>query len=315
MSKQTNEIIDKFIRNCRNSSAFRDSIVPNEDGQRTYYIAKSFGEIRDEIIEEQFKHICKAFQLDDTDKHISDLFHAAACGSGNEWMEINQLNSSSLLSFLCFHRVSSERHITINGEEYDRVMFEVKSPLEKSSAPSNMDVVLLNDNTVLFLESKFSEYLTSKNVKVSTYYNKYYDDVFDGNFEFKGFRFKKQDQTWKADGDGAYMEGIKQMISHYLGLRYSSKDRCKWCGGKFKDKKIKLAEIVYRFESEQKPVKEFNNYNYTSAQLFSRLKKDSMNNGIDVFESILTYQDVFSEPMNAFLLPDRVKEFYNLGYH
>lgn len=311
MRNQKNEILDKFIQNCRNK--FSDSIVPKGNGRKTYYISKSFRDIRDEIIDEQFKLICKTFDLDDADNHLSDLFHAAACGSGNEWMEINQLNSSSLLSFLCFHRVSSEHRITINGEEYDRVMFEVKSPLEKSPAPSNMDVVLLNDNNVLFLESKFSEYLTPRNVKVSTYYNKYYDEVFDCNFEFKGFRFKKQNQTWEADGEGAYMEGIKQMISHYLGLRHSSKDRSKWCGGKFHDKQVKLAEIVYRFESEQKPVKEFDNYNCISSQLFSRFKKDSMKNGIDVFESILTYQDVFANPMNASLLPERVKKFYNLG--
>jgi hypothetical protein len=61
-------------------------------------------------------------------------------------------------------------------------------------------------------------------------------------------------------------------------------------------------------------VNEFKNYNLISAKLFSRLKKDSTNtnNGIDVFKSILTYQDVFSDPKNASLLPDSVKKFYKL---
>ena len=87
MSKKANEIINEFIEECRNSSMFCDSIVPKEDGRRTYYISKSFGDIRDQIIREQFKRICTTFKLDDTDKHILDLFHAAACGSGNRKAE------------------------------------------------------------------------------------------------------------------------------------------------------------------------------------------------------------------------------------
>lgn len=307
MREKTIDYIGKFIENCRKNF---DCVVPKEDGKETYFISKTF----DDIIDEQFNLIKTAFLLDDNAKC---LFHDAVCGSGNEWMEINQLNSSALLSFLCFHRVSPECHITIEGEKYYSVMFEVKSPLGKkgrSHPVSNMDVVLLNDNSALFLESKFSEYITSKEkkVEVSSYYTEYYKEVFGDNLEFGGFKFLENEHKWVANKQSAYLEGVKQMISHYLGLRNSAKDD-DWRSGDFKDKKIKLAEIVYRFGSEDNPADEFENYKEISHQLFSRLKEDAGKHGIEVFPEILTYQDVFSKPENAKLLPDRVKDFYNIG--
>lgn len=311
MSDKTIKYISEFIENCRNNREFSDSVVPKKNRQKAYYISRTFENIRDQIVREQYNRIQKAFGFDDNEQ-AWELFRYAACGSGNEWLEINQLNSSALLSFLCFHRVSPELPITIGGEEYNKVMFEVKSPLEKdgrSRPVSNMDVVLLNDNSALFLESKLCEYLKPKNVEVSAYYNKYYSEVFDKNLEFTGFRF--ENQKWVADGEGAYMEGVKQMISHYLGLRHSSKD-INWYKGLFRDKKIKLAEIVYRFGQENNSAEEFKKYKEISSQLFSRLGKDAKEHQIEVFPSILTYQAIFSDPNNASLLLKRVKEFYNM---
>ena len=319
MREKTIDYIGKFIENCRNNCVFHDIVVSEEDGKETYFISKTFLEIKDDIIDEQFNLIKTAFLLDDNAKR---LFHDAVCGSGNEWMEINQLKSSALLSFLCFHRVSSNCPITIGKEKYDRVMFEVKSRLEKkgrSHPVSSMDVVLLDDKSksALFLESKFSEYITSKEkkVEVSSYYTEYYKEVFGDNLEFGGFKFIENEHKWVANKQSAYLEGVKQMISHYLGLRNSAlKDNVsKWYDGLFKDKKIKLAEIVYRFGSEDNPADEFKNYKEISHQLFSRLMEDAGKHGIEVFPEILTYQDAFSKPENAKLLPDKVKAFYNIG--
>jgi len=321
MNKKTINHIDKLIESCSKDCSVLNNIaiVPKRDGQKTYYVGKSFDKILGRIIRSQFNNIRKAFDLDDTEQ-MRKLFHDAVCGNGNEWMEINQLNSSALLSFLCFCRVSSDRHITIGEEEYDQVMFEVRSPLEKvgrNHPVSNMDVVLLNDNSALFVESKFSEYLAPKDFIVSPYYNKYYGEIFADKLTFSGFKFIENEHKWEADKNGeykngVYLEGIKQMISHYLGLRYSSKDRDKWCGGLFKDKKIKLAEILYKFGANE-DAEEFESYAKASRQIFSRLSQDAKENGIEIFMNILTYQEVFSDVENASLLLESVGKFYKLG--
>lgn len=302
-NKQVKKIIDQGRK------VVEDFVTMGDDVGRTFYIGRSFNEIRNSIIEEHFDKICKAFGLNKSPE-IRGLFFAAACGSGNEWMEINQLNSSALLAFLCFCNVSEENEIEIKGDKYSKVLFEVKSPLDdcKNVPVSNMDIVLLNENNALFLESKFSEYMNPKNVRVSSYYNERYIKLFGERVEFENFQFHHQ--IWQgSEGKRAYMEGVKQMISHYLGIRNCINHPKKWKVKELSGKRIKLGEIIYRFGTKDSPALEFAHYSRISSELLCRLKgKDS---SIDVIDEVLTYQEIFSG-VNAKLINSKIREFYGL---
>ena len=92
---------------------------------------------------------------------IEEKYRDATNGNGHEWNRITRLHSSSLLSFLLFCQVSEAKplEIWIDGRmiKFQFARFEVKNWLEfNDSFPSNIDVVLENDDCILFLESKFT---------------------------------------------------------------------------------------------------------------------------------------------------------------
>ena len=113
----------------------------------------------------------KVFCLGDAFQH---KYEQAVSGNGQEEQKINRLHSSALLSLLAFYSVSKENPITfeLNGKEvvFTNVEFEHKNGVGKDEKGmghnSNMDIMLYDGDTldsiknVLFLESKFSEYLT-----------------------------------------------------------------------------------------------------------------------------------------------------------
>lgn len=98
----------------------------------------------------------------------------ATSGDGQEARRIRTLHSSSLLCLLCFYGVSEERplNLIVEGRQvrFTSSQFEVKNPVGTDETGkehnSNMDVVLYGKDSqngkkvILFLESKFSEYLT-----------------------------------------------------------------------------------------------------------------------------------------------------------
>ena len=74
------------------------------------------------------------------------------------------LHSSALLPLLLFHSISPTNTIRISGIEYDDVHFEVPNKVFNSTHPSKIDVALIShkEQAVLYLESKFTEYLLGK---------------------------------------------------------------------------------------------------------------------------------------------------------
>ena len=283
----------------------------------TYFIGKPLPDIRADIIAEQWKNISTAFGLSDDAK---DLFAEAISGAGNEWLEINQFNSSSLLAFLCFHGVSANKTINIDNVNYYEVHFEVQSPLkqERRSKPvSNMDIVLIGnddetgDKHALFLESKFTEYLSSQKPDVSSYYKKYYKDLFGDDLDFGEFRFTGK--KWDSK-KSAYLEGVKQMICHYLGIANSLKHQSElpesakyWKDGTLQQgMKFHLREILFDFADEK-----IENYRSLYGKLLPKLNEHAKRHGINiVVEELITYQNLFRSNMEV--ISPIVKDFYNL---
>lgn len=309
-------------------NSFRES-----DGNGPYYIEKSFRSIRDAVAKEQFERVMTAFEISYDENGMKDVqnrFLQAVTGAGNEWMEINQLNSSALLSFLCFHAVGIDgRTIKIDGTTYNKVKFEFKSPLNGSSSPSWMDVVFLNENSkkALFLESKFTEYTkqTTRPLKISSYYNLRYEKVF-GNTNIDlgdDSHTHFEDNSWKADSP-VYLEGVKQMICHFLGIIDQIVMPVKNDKGKYKDdswgeltdyEEIVLGEIVYDFKNEASTSYK-DTYKALSSFLNNCVEKHEKHCGLKkkiiVLKDLLTYQEVFEANANACLLKNSVGEFYGL---
>ena len=171
---------------------------------------------------------------------FKEKFNMAVSGSGQELSKIRTLHSSSLCALLHFYNVTEKNPLTLSlgtdkkqrTAEFTKSVFEFKSPVIIN--PSNMDVVLIGKDTesgediVLFLESKFAEYYTSASTRhkeISQKYldNKYGSDLYKDNVLTRlGLKRNNYDPNYfelVSMSEPFYIRGIKQMISHYIGIR------------------------------------------------------------------------------------------------
>lgn len=174
--------------------------------------------------------IAENFKLD-YDLTFKKKFEMACSGSGDEIKKITTLHSSSLCAFLFFYNTDN-KYLEMEIPEIGKIIFyksffEFKNKVIKS--PSNVDVVLLgeakdtNKKYILFLESKFSEYITginNENVKYEigkTYFdNEYSKPIYDNCSKFD---LNKTEDNHLFCSEKCYIEGLKQIISHYVGIR------------------------------------------------------------------------------------------------
>lgn len=178
-----------------------------------------------------------------TDKDLfKEKFHQSCSGSGDEIQRIGTLHSSALCALLFFYNVT-EKHpltLTVEGKEciFIHSRFEFKNPVIKN--PSNMDVTLVGryadsgKPVILFLESKFSEHMerTDKKLDISGAYkdHKFSKAVYDEIPKKLGLNVSGKKTVKSKDGktekeiftlsssEPCYLEGIKQMISHFIGV-------------------------------------------------------------------------------------------------
>lgn len=178
--------------------------------------------------------IKRCFHIENTEL-FDEKYRMAVSGNGDEANKILAMHSSSRCSLLAFYNLDKEHTITLplDGKEviFDCSVFEFKNPVIRF--PSNMDVVLLSADrkAVLFLESKFSEYYTGAGEKSSPiseayldhkYGKFFYDEAWLGSIGIrldKGADGAKEFALVSADGTQCYLDGFKQMISHYIGIR------------------------------------------------------------------------------------------------
>lgn len=204
------------------------SVEPNSAESPTSY--KFVGE------PEEAADVIKAVYEIENEELFDRQYAKAVSGNGNEAEKILTLHSSSRLALLTFYNVDDEHPITLNLEgstiEFNFSTFEFKNPV--IGYPSNMDVVLVSTDrkTVLFLESKLSEYYMSagnKSAAISTQYatNKHSKCFYDPEWlESIGIdtTYNPDDSSQKEfvlsmkDKQVNYLDGFKQMISHYIGI-------------------------------------------------------------------------------------------------
>lgn len=170
--------------------------------------------------------IALSFDINKNKDTFAKKFQMACSGTGDELKKITTLHSSSLCALLFFFNVDNKKLVIPSLSEYEFTESYLEFQNKVIRSPSNIDVVLLGKNiktgkkVILFLESKFSEYITGiGKKKVSQSYFKsgspsfpIYDFIANNNI----FNFNKEKGFCDSE---KYNEGLKQMISHYYGIR------------------------------------------------------------------------------------------------
>lgn len=235
---------NRFIENATICKTIPEGGKTSKEERKPSHNSYSF---TDSKISDKKEIIAKAFGIKDTKnrKIFDEKFKTACDGAGQEGRRITTLHSSSLCALLFFYNVENEPLIlTIEGKEieFNYSTFEFKNPV--IDKPSNIDVLLVSKDkkTVLFLESKFAEYYLSsgksnlisyeyRNADKCRYGSEIYDlvekklklEISPGTKTYKskdGTLQKKEGFYLKEPKPSAnYLEGIKQMISHYVGIR------------------------------------------------------------------------------------------------
>lgn len=257
------------------------------------------------------------------------LFDAATKGSGNEIDKILTLHSSSLLALLCFAHVSDKNPLKIGNHTYIKCWFEVQNRVFEN--PSSIDVVLkATDGSLLFIESKFTEYLKKSYPSISDNYFDFYKSILRMlpgtplQMVYPKVRQEKEKTFYDLglcttsrgkEYEDLYMAGIKQCFSHLIGLANGSQNDNEECWADIDGKPILFASILYKFRD-----KHFTLYTKFYADTIGKVKADMLSkslpntakhiNQIEVLPNVLTYQEVFSDP--NFKLPVNVRKFYNL---
>ena len=248
----------------------------------------------------------------------------AISGDGQEWTRITTLHSSSLAALLCFYSVCKGHELKIDDYTFDESFFEVKTQVYGTSE-SNMDVVLRgkdgNGETVtLFLECKFSEYLDCgeySGISKDAYLDKYEElGLFDNPID--GILFKDGDALSIAPTEPrrkpVYCGGIKQMLSHYIGVSNYSRNKEKALGehSRFKAlnrEHILLGEILFDFgESIPNANEKLKNYSAAYSSLAEIINGNQSD--IEMLPEVILYNNVFD---GDFIQEENIRKFYGLG--
>lgn len=141
-------------------------------------------------------------------------------GSGSELRsKAEAVHSSSMLAYNFFHWVSEKYPLTIDDIKYTQVFFEVKMNVLRGTNPANMDILLIGKKDkrtkLLFIESKFLEYLSSEKYELSKSYENgdYYV-----NKDWNPFLNAVKLTVDNKENNCSYKGGIKQGVSHLFAL-------------------------------------------------------------------------------------------------
>lgn len=262
------------------------------------------------------------------DSHFAGHYNKTVNGEGNEKMKIHTLHSSSLISLLCFYKVSADTPISfstiVNNNpiefRFDTVDFEYENKVKRGGR-SSIDIKLTGIQSssdegikaTLFLESKFSEYLKFSNClgNISEQYRDDYDKIFKTlSFPIKFIIGKDLSlKLISIDSKKHYFDGIKQMVSHYIGL-------CSYCK-RHPEEHVFLATIAFDFENSgindsrmfASILNDYSNDIKSLSNILNQLPDKPKN--LFILDNIFTYQEVFNN-QELYNLDSYVKDFYNL---
>lgn len=270
-------------------------------------------------------------------------FRSVTEGEGNEITKINSVNSSALLPLLVFYKLYFPKDgqrisITIKGNTIDftKAYFEIKNNV--IGRPSCVDVALVSedDDIMLFLESKLTEMFEGSTLEKE--YGKSYKALYSGTAIEealnKGGIKVDADATnliLRSDKEPQYLEGIKQTISHLIGLvrgPQETDDQKDYLDAYERASKLIYSPILFDtraiFNDNTDESTKFASLYTTvignnSTSILEAIRNWDMDYGhkgeknnkrIEILPSVLTYQNVMKD--NPTWLDERVKTFYGL---
>lgn len=216
-------------------------------------------------------------------------------GDGNELVsKACAVHSSSMLGYNFFHWISKNSPLTIKFEdkttEYTKVLFEVKIPVLKRSRSANMDIVLTNDNNdILFIESKFLEYLNLGKFDISDTYKS------EEAYYCNGKEWCTFISSLKTSEKKQYWGGIKQEICHLIGLTNWINEKTTIEDVKFdKGKDIRFINLVFEPNEQYEEHEDFKKYRNLYYHLHEELQKKELI-PYDIKMSFKSYSDLWSD--------------------
>ncbi len=264
-------------------------------------------------------------------------------GGGNEITKINSVNSSALLQLLVFYKLYSRKvgqhlSMTIKGETiyFDKAFFEVRNNV--IGRPSCVDVALVSNDggTILFLESKLTEMFegsTLENEYGKSYKSLYWRTAIEEALKDGGIKVDADatNLILSSEDNLQYLEGIKQTISHLIGLvrgPQGTDDQREYQEAYENAKRLIYSPILY-------DTRTILNEDYDESSKFAVLyntvigkncthiletikiwvmrkgyKCEGSNKKIEICPSVLTYQNIMKE--NPSWLDEKVKTYYGL---
>ena len=284
--------------------------------------------------------------FDISNKEIfTEKFKQCCSGSGHEGGRIATLHSSSLCALLFFYNITEYNPWIMKVDEGEIVftesVFEYQNAVINGRNPSNIDVVLIGrrKNTdckvVFFLESKFAEYYLNvgQTLEIAQAYRE--DGCKIGKRIYDSKTFEEFEMVLDPDVNEkgnfritskctCYLEGIKQMISHYIGVRNAIDNPCGGDGREAKKNVCKaicngadvlLGEILFTNkigELEIGRIKDqscYESYRTCYKNLSEVLNRETTADGVKrltVLADLLTYDSL----INQTKIESRIKEFY-----
>ena len=266
--------------------------------------------------ENYFDYLCRTFNLNCED--FKPYFSEAISGEGTEGNKIDSIWSSSLLALLFFYSAIRQnggiKIRGIDGALFDRCCFEFRNPAMNPSKPSCPDCVLLSSDKrhIVFVECKFTEYLSHKKAKLS---EKYANDECTKQIANKFSELQNR-------GESHYFEGIKQVITHYYGICNFLKDmpdhpelkngRKRVVIDEYrKGAKVHFLEVVYDFYKigKDKYKDRLDDYKNIHSKFIDMINAE--NPELDALP-LTTYQEILQYSDNFNKLSKEIKNFYKL---
>lgn len=264
------------------------------------------------------KILIDRFGIKDKDR-FALKYKEAILGDGQEWTRITTLHSSSLAALLCFYNVSESNPLRMSEYTFTESFFEVKTHVFGESE-SNMDVVLRGTDgdrkkVALFLECKFCEYLNcSKYDGISKEYSEKYNDLgLFGKNKIPNVCFEEDENKICVSpvDKPIYCGGIKQMISHYIGVSnyadYREEALAEHLSFKAdENEKVLLGEMLFHFtENFSNANVKLENYQVAYRQLAEIINKKRE----IMVPYIFIYQDIFDN--KNFVVEENIRSFYH----
>ncbi len=264
-------------------------------------------------------------------------FKAVTEGVGKEITKINSVVSSALLPLLVFYKLYTPKDgqsitLEVGGKtmNFTRAFFEVRNKV--IGHPSCVDVALVSGDrkTILFLESKLTEMF--EDTRTENEYGSSYKDLYKQSgimdaLNSRGITIDKEATNLILRSElPQYLEGIKQSISHLIGLvkgPQDNQDQSEYIKAYNDDAKVLIYATIFYDSTHilHNQAIEYENYHslysdvigaHGDAILVDIKKWAGKSNGktIVIEHNPLTYQKLAQE--NPDWLDDKVKTFYGL---